>query len=80
MFLIAAVLIADGLFEQFLIHTAVLWVEHSQQRSVMDTSLSDNNLYNWGTWYQPFLSVCVGCRGAFRHFRAVLDLYCCVMG
>ena len=38
-FFVVAILIAEVLFEQFLIHTAVFWVEHSRQRSVMDTSL-----------------------------------------
>jgi len=33
--------ITDVLFEQFLISTAVLLGEHSRQRTVMDTSLSD---------------------------------------
>ena len=38
-FFIVAILIVEVLFEQFLIHTTVQWVEHSRQRSVMDTSL-----------------------------------------
>ena len=35
---IVAILIAEVLFKQFLIRTAVWWVEHSLHRSIMDTS------------------------------------------
>ena len=63
-----------GAFEQFLIRTTV-WVEHSQQQSIMNTSLFRR--YSWGTRHQPILLVCMGCRGAFR---TVLDSYCCIMG
>ena len=38
-FFIVAILIAEVLFELFLIRTAVYRVEHSRQRSVMDTTL-----------------------------------------
>ena len=40
-FLVVATLITDVLFEQSLIRTAVLQGEHSKQRTVMNTSLSD---------------------------------------
>jgi len=40
-FFIVATLITDILFEQFLIRTTVQRGEHSRQRTVMDTSLSD---------------------------------------
>jgi len=40
-FLVVATLIMDMLFKQFLIHTAVQRGEHSKQRTVMDTPLSD---------------------------------------
>jgi len=40
-FFIVATLIKDVLFEQFLIRIAVSWDEHSRQRTIMDTSLSD---------------------------------------
>jgi len=40
-FFIVATVITVVLFEQFLICTAVLRVEHCRQRTVMDASLSD---------------------------------------
>jgi len=72
---IVATFITEVLFKQFLICTALWQVEHSWQRRVMDTSVSDDN--RGARHHHIFHSGYFDYR---RTFQTVPDSYCCVTG